>query len=63
MSNFAAGEAFTQKIKYANKMYRFIKTKKEREKEKQELYEKISGSLSIIETLLKLNLEDEYPLL
>jgi hypothetical protein len=45
-------------LKYANKMYRFIKRKKEKERERTELYGRLSGSVSIIETILKLNLED-----
>lgn len=57
MGEYLSGE------KYFNHAHKLEKQKKQADKEKIELYCKLSGCLTIIETVLKLRLEGDFPLL
>lgn len=49
--------------KYKNKNYKIYKNNKLKEREKEEVYRKLCAILMMIETILKLTLESDYPLL
>lgn len=57
MGEYLSGE------KYSNHVHKLEKQKKQADKEKIELYCKLSGCLTIIETVLRLRLEGDFPLL
>jgi hypothetical protein len=49
--------------KYASKYYRLLKAKQMKIRQAVNIYGEISSSLRVIEILLKLNIEGEFPLL
>lgn len=57
MTEYLSGE------KYSNHAHKLEKQKKQSDKEKIELYRRLSGCLTIVETVLKLRLEGDFPLL
>lgn len=57
MAEYLSGE------KYSNHAHKTEKQKKQSDKEKTEQYCRLSGCLTIIETVLRLRLEGDFPLL